>query len=74
MVIVWVLGEVFMENLAKKTIELDVSAVKKVRKIFKAKTDKEAVNRALYLVAEEDDIIKTHEALAGTVNLKSPYS
>lgn len=63
-----------MENLAKKTIELDVSAIKKVRKIFKVKTDKEAVNRALYLVAEEDDIIKTHETLAGTVKLTSPYS
>lgn len=63
-----------MENLAKKTIELDIAAVKKVRKIFKARTDKEAVNRALYLVAEEDDIIKIHESLAGSIKLKSPYS
>lgn len=63
-----------MKNLAKKTIELDVAAIRKARKIFQAKTDKEAVNRALYLVAEEDEIIKTHVALAGRIRLKSPYS
>lgn len=63
-----------MENLAKKTVELDVSAIRKVRKIFNAKTDKEAINRALYLVAQEDDIIRTHEALSGSAKLSSPYS
>ena len=63
-----------MHHLAKKTIELDVSAVKKVRRIFKVKTDKEAVNRALRLVAEEDEIIQTHERLAGSVKLDNPFS
>lgn len=63
-----------METLVKKTIELDMEAVNKAREIFQVKTDKEAVNRALYLVAEEDEIIETHEALAGKIELEDMFS
>lgn len=62
-----------MNNLAKKTIELDVDAVKKLRRLFDVKTDKEAVNRALRLVADEEKIITTHKALAGTVELDTLF-
>ena len=62
-----------MNLLAKKTIELDLDAVKKLRRLFDVKTDKEAVNRALRLVSSEDDIIETHEALAGQVELDSLF-
>lgn len=63
-----------MGQTVKKTIELDERAIKKVRLIFEAKTDKEAVNRALHLVAEEDDIIRAHESLAKHANLKNIFS
>ncbi len=63
-----------MENLVKKTIELDERAIKKLRLIFKVDTDKDAVNKAIQLVAEEDDIIKTHASLAGSTTLEGPFS
>lgn len=58
----------------KKTIELDIEAVEKVRKIFDVKTDKEAVNQALRMIAEEDEIIKTHKKLAGKLDLEDLFS
>ncbi|MGK5088454.1 hypothetical protein WDW86_12920 [Bdellovibrionota bacterium FG-2] len=58
-----------MSQPKKTTIELDRDAVRKLRTIFDVDTDKEAVNRAIQLVASEDDIIKMHEALAGKVEL-----
>jgi hypothetical protein len=60
--------------LTKKTIELDKNAIRKLRIIFDVQTDKEAVNRAIQLVASEDDIIQTHEALAGKIELDSLFS
>lgn len=63
-----------MQNTVKKTIELDEKAIKKLRLIFDVHTDKEAVNRALQLLTEEDDIICTHESLAGSVKLNGSFS
>jgi Arc/MetJ family transcription regulator len=63
-----------MRHLVKKTIELDEKAIRKLRLIFKADTDKEAVNRALQLVSEEDEIIRAHESLAGSTSLESPFA
>jgi len=60
--------------LTKKTIELDKNAIRKLRIIFDVQTDKEAVNRAIQLVTNEDDIIQTHEALAGKIELDSIFS
>ena len=68
------MGEVFMQTLAKKTIELDLKAIQRAKAIFKVHTDKEAVNRALQLVSEEDEIIKTHKSLAGKAKLKNLFS
>lgn len=58
----------------KKTIELDSEVVEKVRKIFDVKTDKEAVNQALRMIAEEDDIIKIHKKVAGKIDLEEIFS
>lgn len=57
----------------KKTMELDVEAIEKLRKIFNTKTDKEAVNKALRLVASEDEIIECHQELAGTIDLDDMF-
>ena len=62
-----------MPNYVKKTIELDEDLVKKMRKIFDVKTDKEAVNRALRMVSAEDDIIKAHKKVAGQVDIDEVF-
>jgi Arc/MetJ family transcription regulator len=53
----------------KKTIEIDNQMIKKSKKILNVSTDKEAVNQALRLICEEDEIIKTHEKLAGNLEI-----
>lgn len=63
-----------MTNFVKKTITLDEDLVRKVRKIFDAKTDKDAVNQALQLVASEDDLIRIHAQLAGSLPLEDVFS
>ena len=63
-----------MSEFVKKTIELDEALIRKVRRHFDVKTDKEAVNRALKLVADEADIIAAHEDLAGRIDLRTPFS
>lgn len=60
--------------LKKTTIELDHSAIRKLKIIFDVTTDKEAVNRAIQLVAAEDAIIRVHESLAGAVDLDDLFS
>ncbi len=56
-------------SYVKKTIEIDSEAIKKTKKILDVSTDKEAVNLALQLICDEDEIIKTHEKLAGRLEL-----
>ena len=60
-------------SYVKKTIEIDAQAIKKTKKILQVATDKDAVNMALRLVCEEDEIIKTHEKLAGHLELEEMY-
>jgi hypothetical protein len=61
-------------GIVKKTIELDENAIRKLRLIFDVDTDKEAVNRAIQLVASEDDIIRVHEELSGKIELDDLFS
>lgn len=60
--------------LVKKTIELDPRAIRKLRLIFDVETDKDAVNRAIRLVAQEDEIISTHRQLAGKAALRDLFA
>ena len=60
-------------SFVKKTIELDVDLVKRVREIFDVSTDKEAVNRALQLVASEEGLIEIHDELSGAIDLADIY-
>ena len=66
------MGDV-VPNYVKKTIELDEDLVKKMRKIFDVKTDKEAVNSALRMVSAEDDIIKAHKKVAGQADIDEVF-
>jgi len=52
-----------MANMVKKTIELNQEYIDKARNIFQVKTDKEAVNKALELAIQEDEIIATHNTI-----------
>ena len=54
-----------MGRMVKKTIELDQDYIDKVRMIFRVRTDKEAVNKALELAIIDDQIITGHERAGG---------
>ena len=60
-------------SYVKKTIEIDAQAIKKTKKILDVSTDKEAVNLALQLICDEDEIIRTHESLAGHLQLQDLF-
>ncbi|MBI5418092.1 type II toxin-antitoxin system VapB family antitoxin [Candidatus Poribacteria bacterium] len=51
--------------IVKKTIYLNQNYINKALKIFDVKTEKEAVNRALEIIVEEDDIISMHKEIKG---------
>ena len=52
---------------------INMVAVKKIRKLFRSKTDKEAVNTALRLVADEGLIIAAHKHCGGKIKLNPVY-
>lgn len=58
---------------AKKTMFLNKSFIKKARRILNAKTDKDAVNRALEIIIEENEIIQAHQEIAGAGNIETTY-
>ena len=58
-----------MGRMVKKTIELDQDYIDKVRMIFRLRTDKEAVNKALELAIIDDQIITAHERAGGKGDL-----
>ena len=58
-----------MGRMVKKTIELDQDFIDKVRIIFRVRTDKEAVNKALELAIIDDQIITAHERAGGKGDL-----
>lgn len=60
-------------SYVKKTIEIDVQAIKKTKRILDVSTDKDAVNLALQLICDEDDIIRTHEKLAGQIEIRELF-
>jgi hypothetical protein len=57
----------------KKTPFLNESFVRKARKILKTKTEKDTVNRALEIVIEESEILKTHAGVAGAGHVETVY-
>jgi hypothetical protein len=52
---------------------LNKSFIRKARKILGAKTDKDAVNRALEIVVEENAIIRAHKEIAGVGTIEKIY-
>ena len=54
-----------MPRMVKKTIELDQDYIDTARRIFAARTEKEAVNKALEMVIIDNQIIETHESVGG---------
>lgn len=56
---------VHMARMVKKTLELDQDYVDRAREFFRVKTEKQAVNKALELVAIDDEIISAHRAAGG---------
>ncbi len=60
-------------RLVKKTIFLNQNYVNKAIKIFNVKTEKEAVNRALEIVVEDNEIINIHKEIGGTGKIEKVF-
>jgi Arc/MetJ family transcription regulator len=54
-----------MARMIKKTLELDQDYVDRARRFFGVKTEKQAVNKALELVAMDDEILQAHREVGG---------
>ncbi len=54
-----------MTRMVKKTIELNQDFIDRARVIFRAKTEKQAVNKALEMVVTDDEIVAAHEQVGG---------
>lgn len=57
----------------KKTMFINTNYIKKALKILDVKTEKEAVNKALEIVIEEDEIINAHKEIGGTNTIQQVY-
>ena len=60
-------------RLVKKTIFLNQNYVNKAIKIFNVKTEKDAVNRALEIVVEDNEIINIHKEIGGTGKIEKVF-
>ncbi len=54
-----------MSKMVKKTVVLNQEYVDRARIIFQAKTEKEAINKALEMAIIDDEIIKVHDQIGG---------
>ncbi|MCP4683773.1 MAG: hypothetical protein GY864_15695 [Desulfobacterales bacterium] len=54
-----------MPRLVKKTMKLDQDYIDIARLIFRVKTEKEAVNKALEMAVIDNNIIEAHEKVGG---------
>ncbi len=57
----------------KKTIEINQDYLRTVKLILKTKTDKETVNRALEIIAEEQKIIDAHIEVGGSGEIEQVF-
>ena len=57
----------------KKTMFINSNYIKKALKILDVKTEKDAVNKALEIVIEEDEIINAHKEIGGTDSIQQVY-
>jgi len=54
-----------MSAMTKKTIYLNQDYIDRAIKIFRVKTEKEAVNKSLELAVIDDEIIQVHKEIGG---------
>ncbi|MBD3421990.1 MAG: hypothetical protein GF398_17905 [Chitinivibrionales bacterium] len=60
-------------SYVKKTMFLNKSYIRKALRILNAKTEKEAVNKALQIVVDEDEIIHAHDEVGGADTVTPVY-
>ena len=60
-------------KFVKKTIVLNQDYINRAVRLFHAKTEKEAVNRALEVVIEEESIISVHDEIGGSEIIERVY-
>lgn len=57
----------------KKTMFINKNYIKKALRVLNVKTEKDAVNKALEIVLEEDEIINAHKEIGGTDTIQQVY-
>jgi len=62
-----------LAQIVKKSLMLNQEYVNKALKILNVRTEEEAVNRALELIVEEDDMIEVHKEIGGKGEIESVF-
>jgi hypothetical protein len=52
-----------MARMVKKTMEMNQEYIDRLREVFGVRTEKEAVDRAMEMALNDDEIIKTHRRM-----------
>ncbi len=62
-----------MSAMTKKTIYLNQDYIDRAIKIFRVKTEKEAVNKSLELAVIDDEIIQVHKEIGGRGEIEKVF-
>ena len=62
-----------MGTMVKKTIYLNQDYIDRAMEIFRVKTEKEAVNKALELAIIDNDIIQVHKEVGGMGEIEEVF-
>jgi Arc/MetJ family transcription regulator len=62
-----------MSVMTKKTIYLNQDYIDRAIKIFRVKTEKEAVNKSLELAVIDDEIIQVHKEIGGRREIEKVF-
>ena len=54
-----------MTKIVKKTMQMNQDYIDRLRRVFGARTDTEAVNKAMEMALIDDEIIGAHQRLRG---------
>ncbi len=62
-----------MSAMTKKTIYLNQDYINRAIKIFRVKTEKDAVNKSLELAVIDDEIIQVHKEIGGRGEIEKVF-
>jgi hypothetical protein len=62
-----------MSTAVKKTYNLDAEMIEEVRRVFHAKTDTEAIRRALQKTLDDDEVERTLDQILRSGRFRTVY-